>query len=1010
MVLWNGALDGWSAYAAQDSAADVGVAADGALRFLFTLSDATSWAIARRDVDLTLPASWVMTLRIRGEAEPNELQVKLVDASGENVWWWRRPDVVLSPDPRRLLLRRVTLDFAWGPASGGEPSRLSAVEVAIAAGKGGAGFLAIDDLRIEPRAPAPEPPRGRSVRASSSVVDHDARHVLDADPRTTWRPLPGDRSPSLELDLGREREWGGLIVRFVGASPACRVAVSDDGVRWTPIAEEPAANAEFRWVAAGEAESRFVRLELADAAEIADVAVVPIELAVSPVRWAAALARAAPRGCFPRHLLGEQVPWTVVGGDGDGSTALLGQDGALEVAPEAFTVEPFLWSAGRLFTWADVETVPSLAERCLPIPSVEWIAGDLRLRITAFRAGLPDQPRLVACYVVENRSDAMQHGRLLLALRPFQVLPAWQRLNVSPAVAPIRCLEEQDGHASVDGRRDFAAVTVPDGFGAAASREGLQGVFDGGTPAGDRVDDPLGFVEGVLAYELHLPPGGADEIVVAVAPAHAAPARLNRPAAAAWARERLDETTAWWRARLARIPVELPPSAAAVSETLRASIAWILVNRDGPRIQPGARCYRRSWIRDGTLTGTALAEMGFAEEARAFLRWYAPHQADDGRVPCAVDRRGVDPVAEHDSHGQLVWGAVELYRLTGDRAFLDELWPRVLRAVGAIERLRDERTGQAFLGSPYFGLLPASISHEGYASRPVHSYWDDFFALRALSDAAWAATVVGDGVAAGRIGALRDAMRADVHASIGRAMAEHGIDFVPGSAELGDFDPTSTAIAFDPCGEAEGLPRAALEATFERYWREVMARDERPPAAYAPYEIRNVLAFIGLGWKERALTLLDRFVADQRPCAWRQWPEIAWSDRRAPRFLGDLPHGWVASTFVRTVRRMIAWERADGALVVGAGVPEAWVREAPGLRVHGLATHHGPLGLTMRADGDGCVRVVFTAGLRPPGGIVLSSPSPRPLRSVHVDGRPQAVAHADRVRLAAAPAEVVLLY
>ena len=189
-----------------------------------------------------------------------------------------------------------------------------------------------------------------------------------------------------------------------------------------------------------------------------------------------------------------------------------------------------------------------------------------------------------------------------------------------------------------------------------------------------------------------------------------------------------------------------------------------------------------------------------------------------------------------------------------------------------------------------------------------------------------------------------------------------------------------------------------------------MARDERPPAAYAPYEIRNVLAFIGLGWKERALTLLDRFVADQRPPGWRQWPEVSWHDPRAPRFLGDLPHGWVASTFVRTVRRMIAWERADGALVVGAGVPEAWVREAPGLRVHGLATHHGPLGLTMRADGDGCVRVVFTAGLRPPGGIVLSSPSPRPLRSVHVDGRPQAVAHADRVRLAAAPAEVVLLY
>ena len=101
----------------------------------------------------------------------------------------------------------------------------------------------------------------------------------------------------------------------------------------------------------------------------------------------------------------------------------------------------------------------------------------------------------------------------------------------------------------------------------------------------------------------------------------------------------------------------------------------------------------------------------------------------------------------------------------------------------------------------------------------MHSYWDDFFAVRALADAADAAAVLGDATAAARIGALRDAMRADLRASIARAIAEHGIDFVPGSVELGDFDPTSTAIAFDPCGDDALLPPAALARTFERYWR-----------------------------------------------------------------------------------------------------------------------------------------------------------------------------------------------
>jgi hypothetical protein len=291
----------------------------------------------------------------------------------------------------------------------------------------------------------------------------------------------------------------------------------------------------------------------------------------------------------------------------------------------------------------------------------------------------------------------------------------------------------------------------------------------------------------------------------------------------------------------------------------------------------------------------------------------------------------------------------------------------------------------------------------------VHSYWDDFFALRALADAAAAAAVVGDRDAGARFAALRDAMRGDVAASVAATMARHGIDFVPGSVELGDFDPTSTAIAFDPCGEAGRLPRAALERTFERWWREVEARRETLPPAYTPYELRNVVALLRLGRRDRALAVLDRMLDDQRPAGWRQWPEIAWRDRRAPRFLGDLPHGWVASTFVRAVRRLVVDERDDGALVVCAGVPEAWL-EPPGIRTRGLATRFGPLDLTVRAE-ETTVRVTFGPGLRrPPGGLVLVSPRIAPLRGAEVDGRPRAVTAPDALHLPDVPAEVALRY
>ena len=77
----------------------------------------------------------------------------------------------------------------------------------------------------------------------------------------------------------------------------------------------------------------------------------------------------------------------------------------------------------------------------------------------------------------------------------------------------------------------------------------------------------------------------------------------------------------------------------------------------------------------------------------------------------------------------------------------------------------------------------------------MHSYWDDFFALRGFKDAAYLAQELGQADDARRLGAIRDTFARDLGASVRAAMALHKIDYVPGCADLGDFDATSTAIA-----------------------------------------------------------------------------------------------------------------------------------------------------------------------------------------------------------------------
>src|SRR5690606_4449253 len=141
----------------------------------------------------------------------------------------------------------------------------------------------------------------------------------------------------------------------------------------------------------------------------------------------------------------------------------------------------------------------------------------------------------------------------------------------------------------------------------------------------------------------------------------------------------------------------------------------------------------------------ALLRLGRGDAVRQYLEWYAPYQFDSGMVPCCVDARGSDPVPETDSPGELIQAIAEDWRRTGDGAVLQRMWPHVQGAWRYMEKLRlDERTEENHARNPgFYGMMPASISHEGYSAKPVHSYWDDFWALRGYKDAADLAAALG---------------------------------------------------------------------------------------------------------------------------------------------------------------------------------------------------------------------------------------------------------------------------
>ncbi|GGX91563.1 coagulation factor 5/8 type domain-containing protein [Massilia dura] len=954
-----------------------------ALRLDFDFGGKAGYAFARRPLPLELPDNYEISFMVRADAPANHFEFKLTDASGDNVWWYRLPDHAFPGDWTRVRFRKRQVAFAWGPAKDRTLRRADNIEFVVSAGSGGKGSIDIDELEL--RVLPPPPAAWPALRADAGSAAAPAALAVDGKAGTAWRSSGGPRE-ELTVDLGTVREFGGLVLHWLPGRHASRydVALSPDGQAWHAVRSVRDGNGGTDALRLPESEARYVRLLLregpAESYALAEVELKDLAFGATPNDFVAALAVGAPKGRYPRGFSGQQPYWTLVGIDGGGRhSALLSEDGAIEPVRGGPALEPFVLAGGTLHGWADVDITHSLQDGYLPVPSVHWRTPGWTLTTTAAAAGTPASSQLLARYELRNLRDVPQALELVLAARPFQVNAPRQFLNTPGGHAPIRDIA-WDGAALTAGASRFVPLGAPVNGPPAVRLSSLDAgllPFEGGD-TNRVVRDDTGMASGTLRWKVQLPPRGAAVfgVVAPLTGEFAAPAD-----GIAW----LDRTQAGvaqaWRARLNGVGLQVPAAGQHMADTLRSSLAHILMTRDGAAIQPGTRSYLRSWIRDGAMMSEALLRMGLPEIAVDYLRWYAPYQFGNGKVPCCVDARGADPVPENDSHGELIFLAAELYRYTGDRAALKALWPRVDAAARYMETLRQSERTAAQRGTPLFGLMPASISHEGYAEKPMHSYWDDFWALRGYKDAATIAGALGRRADARRLARQRDEFRSDLLASLRAAATRHGIDYLPGAAELGDFDATSTTIGLTPGGEQRYLPGDLLEGTYRRYWNFFIARRDGTMAweDYTPYELRNASAFVRLGWRARAEQLLAYFYAGQRPRAWNGWAEVVGRDPRTPRFLGDMPHGWIASDFMRAALDSFAYEREpEHALLLAEGIPLDWL-DGPGIAIRRLRTPYGPLSYSLRR-GAGELLLRIEAGMAvPPGGLVLRWP---------YDGRP----------------------
>ncbi|MCR9142644.1 MAG: hypothetical protein NXI24_10365 [bacterium] len=315
----------------------------------------------------------------------------------------------------------------------------------------------------------------------------------------------------------------------------------------------------------------------------------------------------------------------------------------------------------------------------------------------------------------------------------------------------------------------------------------------------------------------------------------------------------------------------------------------------GTTITPGVYTYRLFWFRDAAYMVSALIAWNYIEEAERVIQTYE-HR---------VDRKGFfrSQEGEWDSNGQALWTLEYYARQTGNRKFLEDIFPAMQRGANWIHNKRRE----GYQGK----LLPAGFSAEHLGPADYY-YWDNLWSLGGLEKTVAAARVLGDTKASSRLAEDLEYYRKDF------------LDCSAPDRERLGFLPAAPGRELDG-GAIGGLPllyplelnllpreevRATIFAVYEKFFPEGLFLQPVIHSGYNVYlSIQVAQCMLRLGEVSKARKIL-KDVLKRRTDLWT-YPE-AIHPHTGGGVMGDGYHGWAFAEILLLLREFVL-RRADSA-------------------------------------------------------------------------------------------------
>ncbi len=850
------------------------------------------------------------------------------------------------------------------------------------------------------------------LSASSSKKETFIYNILDNDHQTVWHSGKTNKA-IVELNFVKEYELGGLFIFWDNDfAKDYTIDYSVDGKLWQNIKTVTSGNGDWDKFYFDKVKIKYLRINCIKSATGAGFGIRDIEIkgadeSVTPLRLYEIKAEEAPAGYYPIWLSKKQIYWTVSGVLDDDKEILLSEFSDVEPDKGSFSIMPYLYLDNKLITRNDVIITHKLEKDYLPIPSVIWENDKINFETKAIVYGKEDESVAYMRYKVKNVTKNMVSGKFYLTIRPFQVNPPWQYGGLSK----IENIYNEKDVIFVDNKKIFT-ITPPAKIGFVTSREGdiIDYVWTGKLfNLSNKVYDENGFASGAIEYDLILKPEEEKNFYIAI-PLHKTFSEIKFDNFDIQFENMTKDTTKIFDDIVSKTEFNIRQK--DVLNTLKSNLLYLLINKDKDTLHPGSRNYQRAWMRDGALMCRALLNMGYTKGIEDFIEIFAKNQFSDGKIPAIIDVNGVDPIDEFDSQGQFVYVILQYYYHTKNKLVLEKYWPNIKKALEFLVQLRNKRLTEEYKNGPVekrilYGILPESVSHEGYFNPPRHSYWDDFWALKGYKDAKIIAKILGKNDMINWIQREETALRKSLLESIKLVMRYRNIDYIPGCAELGDFDPTSTAIAVAICDETKYLPQEILENTFDKYYRE---KDLNLSGNYSPYEVRIIEAFVLMGQKDRANDLLKYLLRDRRPLEWNHFAEVVHRDYRLSQYIGDMPHTWIGAEYINSVRSMLVLEGEEsGILMLCKGLTEEWISENEKIGVRNLPTIWGKINFEMTRTNNS-IKARINGDIKVPKETILYVPVNKKIKEVRINGKEWEKHSGNEVNITNIPAEIEIKF